>query len=47
MIEVTVCLGRGKGLGQRGWGAEREVQGVHVAAVSIVAAGCPHSVLDI
>ena len=52
MIEVNVCLGRGKGLGKRrGGGAEREVQArckcVHVAGVSIVAAGCPHSMIDI
>ena len=50
MIKVNVCLGRGKGLGQREWGTEREVQGVHVAGVSIVAAGCvgyPHFVIDI
>ena len=38
MIKVNVCLGRGKGLGQKGGGGtEREMQGVRVAGVSIVA----------
>ena len=46
MIEVNVCLGRGKGLGQRGL-SEKCKLGVHVAGVSIVAAGYPHSVIDI
>ena len=45
MIKVNVCLGRGKGLGQREWGSEREVQGEHVAGMSIVAVGYPHSVI--
>ena len=48
MIKVNVCLGRGKGLGQSGGELSEKCKlGVHVAGVSIVAVGCPHSVIDI
>ena len=48
MIEVNVCLGRGKGLGQMGGGLSEKCKlGVYVAGVSVVAVGCPHSVIDI
>ena len=48
MIKVNVCLGRGKGLGQRGEVLSEKCKlGVCVAGVSIVAVGCPHSVVDI
>ena len=47
MIEVNVCLGRGKGLGKKEGLSEKCKLGIHVAGVSIVAAGCPHSVIDI